>query len=121
MTAQDAAGNTVTAFTGSQALTFSGPSNSPNGTAPSYPSSVSFSSGVGTASVTLYHAQTTTLTAAQGSVTGTSGSIAVAAGANHQIAASAGSAQTAGTAFNVTLPPRTPAATRPGTFRGLRA
>ena len=33
VTAQDAAGNTVTAFTGSQALTFSGPANSPNATA----------------------------------------------------------------------------------------
>jgi hypothetical protein len=103
VTAQDAAGNTVTAFTGSQAVTFSGPSNAPNATPPSYPSSVNFSSGVGTAAVTLYDVQTTSLTGTQGSVNGTSGSIAVAAGANHQIAASAGSAQTAGTAFAVTL------------------
>ncbi|MFZ0378301.1 MAG: hypothetical protein WAL38_10775, partial [Solirubrobacteraceae bacterium] len=121
VTAQDAAGNTVTAFTGSQALTFSGPSNAPNGTAPSYPSSVNFSSGVGTASVTLYHAQTTTLTATQGSVTGTSGSIAVAAGANHQIAASAGSAQTAGTAFTVTLTAQDAWGNAPGSLAGTKS
>jgi hypothetical protein len=103
ITAEDASGNAVTSYTGSESLSFSGPSSSPNGTAPAYPSSVSFSNGVGTASVTLYHAQTTTLTATQNTITGTSGSIAVAAGPNHQIAASAGSTQTAGTAFTVTL------------------
>jgi trimeric autotransporter adhesin len=103
VTAQDAAGNTVVADTGSTSVSFSGPSSAPNGTAPTYPSSVNFSSGVGTASVTLYDVQSTTLTATQGSIAGTSASLTVGAGANHQIAASAGSAQTAGTAFNVAL------------------
>ena len=39
---------------------------------------MSFSSGVGSASVTLYDAQTTTLTATQGVLTGVSGSFTVA-------------------------------------------
>ena len=103
VSAQDAAGNTVTAYTGSEALSFSGPSNAPNGTAPAYPSSVSFSAGVGAASVTVYDAQTTTITATEGSITGTSGSVTVGAGASYQLVASAGATQTAGTAFNVTL------------------
>ena len=92
LTAQDAPGTPSSRYTGSQTISFSGPSNSPDGTAPAYPGSVSFSTGVGTASVTLYDAQSTTLTAAQGGASGTSGSITVAAGANHQIAASASSA-----------------------------
>ncbi len=103
VTAEDVAGNTVTAYSGSQALTFSGPASSLSGSAPTYPASVTFSSGVGTGSVTLYDAQSTTLTATQGPVTGTSGSFTVNAGANHQIVASAGASQVAGTAFNVTL------------------
>jgi hypothetical protein len=120
MTAEDASGNTVVAYTGSQAITFSGPSNSPGGTAPAYPGSVSFSAGLGTASVTLYDAQSTTLTAAQGSATGTSGSVVVAAGANHQIAASASSPQTAGTAFNVTLTAQDSWGNVPGTLSGTK-
>ncbi len=103
ITAHDAYGNTATGYTGSQTITFTGPANSPNATAPSYPASVTFTSGAGTASITLYDAQTTTLTATQSTVTGASGSFAVNAGANHAIAASAATPQTAGTAFNVTL------------------
>ncbi len=121
MTAEDASGNTVAAYTGSQAITFSGPSNSPGGAAPTYPSSVSFSGGVGTASVTLYDAQSTTLTAAQSAATGTSGSIAVGAGANHQIAASAVTPQTAGTAFNVTLTAQDAWGNTPGTLSGTKS
>ncbi len=121
ITAEDSSGNAVTSYTGSQSLNFSGPSSAPNGTAPAYPSSVSFSSGVDTASVTLYHAQTTTLTATQGSATGTSGSIAVVAGANHQIVASAGSAQTAGTAFNVTLTAQDAWGNVPGSLSGTKS
>jgi hypothetical protein len=121
ITAQDAAGNTVVAFTGSQAINFSGPSNSPNGTAPGYPASVSFASGVGTASITLYDAQTTTVTATQGAVTGTSNSFTVAAGANHQIAASASSPQVAGTAFNVTLTAQDAWGNVPATLSGTKS
>ena len=100
LTAQDAAGNTVVAYTGAQTIGFSGPSNSPGGAAPLYPASVSFASGVGTASVTLYDAQTTTVTATQGSASGASASITVGPGSNHQIATSAASPQVAGTAFS---------------------
>ena len=103
LTAEDAQGNTVTSYTGGQTIAFSGPSNAPSGTArptrrPS-PSRMASAS----ASITLFDAQTTTMTATQGSVSGTSGNITVNAGANHQIGASAASPQTAGTAFNVTL------------------
>ena len=120
LTAQDAAGNTVVAYTGAQAIGFSGPSSSPGGTAPGYPASVAFSNGVGTASVTLYDAQSTTLTAAQGAATGTSGSITVGAGANHQIGASATSPQTAGTAFSVTLTAQDSWGNTPGTLSGTK-
>jgi hypothetical protein len=79
LTAFDAYGNTATTYTGSQAVSFSDPASSPNGTAPTYPASVSFASGVGTASITLVDAQTTPLTATQGTLTGTSGSFVVQA------------------------------------------
>ena len=121
LTAEDAAGNTVLSYTGSQAITFSGPSNSPGGTAPAYPASVSFSNGVGTASVTLYDAQTTTLTATQGTVSGASSSITVGPGANHQIVASASSPQVAGTAFSVTLTAQDAWGNTPGTVSGTKS
>ena len=80
VTAKDAYANTATGYTGAKAVTFSGPSNAPNGTAPTYPGSVTFAAGVGTASITLTDVQTTTLTAsATGpAVTGTSASFSVA-------------------------------------------
>ena len=77
ITAFDQFGNTATGFTGTQCITFSGPANSPNGNVPAYPargacaagqSSVTFAAGVGTASITLYKAGSTTLTATQGAV-----------------------------------------------------
>ncbi len=82
ITALDAGGNTVTSFggTGGQAecLTFTGPHNSPNGTAPTYPgiggcpsgSSVTFTNGVGTARITLSDAETTSLRATAAFITG---------------------------------------------------
>jgi type II secretory pathway pseudopilin PulG len=100
--AQDQNGNTITGFTGNQAITFSGPSRSPSGNAPSYtnPVTVNFSGGVGTTTITLYDAQSTTLTATQGSVTG-SASLTVGAGAAKTIVATSGSGQSAarGTSF----------------------
>lgn len=80
ITATLPAGGTDVAYTGTQAVTFTGPSASPNGTSPSYPASVAFVAGVGTASITLFDAQTTTLTATQGSITGTSASFTVGTG-----------------------------------------
>jgi len=70
-------GSTNTNYTGSQAMSFSGPSNAPNGTAPTYPANVTFTSGVGTASITLFKAQTTTITATSGNLSGTSGAVGV--------------------------------------------
>jgi hypothetical protein len=82
ITALDAHGNTVPSYAGSRPIAFSGPANSPSRQSPSYPAAVSFTGGVGTASpVKLYDAQTTTLTAKEGSLEGTSGSITVKAAA----------------------------------------
>jgi hypothetical protein len=101
ITAKDTFGNGVS---GTQALTFSGPSNSPNSTAPSYPSSVSFTNGSGSASVTLTDAQSTTITVKQGAVSGTSGSFTVspATAASLSLAA-ASTTPTAGVADNLTI------------------
>ena len=53
ITALDAYGNTATGYTGSQTITFTGPANSPGGTAPTYPASVTFTNGVANPSITL--------------------------------------------------------------------
>jgi hypothetical protein len=58
-------------------VAFTGPSDSPDGTAPAYPASVTFAGGVGTAAVTVFDAETTTLTATQGTLAGTSGTFTV--------------------------------------------
>ena len=50
--ATDTYGNVATSYQGNETLSFSGPANSPNGTAPSYPTPVSFIAGSATASVT---------------------------------------------------------------------
>ncbi len=104
LTALDAYGNTATGYTGAQAVVFSGPASSPNGHAPAYPASVTFTGGVGTASITLFDAQSTTLTATQGSVTGTSGSFTVnSTGTTTAFTVSNPGTQTAGTAFSVAI------------------
>jgi hypothetical protein len=104
LTALDAYGNTATNYTGSREVTFSGPSESPSKTKPAYPSSVSFSSGVGTASVTLYDAQSTTLTAKEGTLSGASTSFTInATTTTTQFGLSTPATQTAGTAFNETI------------------
>lgn len=79
-------GGTDTSYSGIQTVTFSGPAASPSGSSPSYPASVTFSSGVGTASITLYDAETTTITASQGMVAGSSASFTVAVGSASQLA-----------------------------------
>jgi len=70
ITALDTYGNTEVSYTGSHSITFSGPSNSPApaSTPATYdgspsPDSITFTSGVGSASVKLYDAQTVTLNA----------------------------------------------------------
>ena len=77
ITAKLAGGTTDTSYSGTKSIVFSGPSNSPNATAPTYPSTVSFTSGVGVASIILPDAQSTTLTATQSAVTGSTTSFSV--------------------------------------------
>jgi hypothetical protein len=79
-------GATDTSYAGSKTLTFTGPGTSPGGTAPSYPASVTFANGVGTANITLYKAETTALTATQGAIKGTSPNFTVSAGSAARIA-----------------------------------
>ncbi len=107
LTAQDAGGNTVTAFTGANCVTFSGPLTSPGGNAPTYPdngacptgsSSVNFSNGVGTAPITLFDAQTTTLTATDASIGGSTASFTVSPGSASSFSLSSPS-PIAGTSF----------------------
>ncbi len=99
LTGTDAYGNP---FTGTVSPTFSGPANSPNGTAPNYPATVTFTNGTAAPLVTLYDAQTTTLKVTSGGVSGTSTNFTVAAGPFAGFTMS-NPTPTAGTAFNETI------------------
>jgi hypothetical protein len=103
LTALDAYGNTATGYSGAKTIAFSGPASSPNATAPAYPASVSFSSGVGNASLTLYKAESTTLSAKDGSIAGTSGSFTVSPAGASSFSVPTPATQTAGSAFEQTL------------------
>ncbi len=73
ITAKLPSGPTDTSYSGAKSVVFSGPANSPNGTAPTYPATVTFTNGAGTATITLFNAApSTTLTATAGAITGTS-------------------------------------------------
>lgn len=61
---------TDTAYSGVRTLTFSGPGNAPSGAAPTYPATVTFTSGVGAASVTLRRAETVALAVTDGTRSG---------------------------------------------------
>jgi hypothetical protein len=90
LTATDEWGNITTGYVGNKTLTWSGPANSPNGTAPEYPTSattVTFTEGVGTASaIKLYDAQSTTLKAKESSIEGTSASLTLTAAVPERLA-----------------------------------
>jgi hypothetical protein len=91
LTAQDANGNTVTSYDPSQkqTITWSGPTNSPNTTAPTLPAGkVSFQNGVSTTplTVTLTDAGKQTLTATDGSSNTGSAAVTVAGAAPTQLA-----------------------------------
>jgi hypothetical protein len=104
ITAQLWSGGTDTSYTGSKTLTFTGPSTSAKGNAPTYPATVTFTNGVATnVPITLYTAETTTLTATQGLITGTSNSFTVAGKAASGFTIDTVGTQTAGTAFGVTV------------------
>jgi Cadherin-like domain len=77
LTAVDANSNIDTTYSGFKTITYSGPANSPNGTAPSYTESVTFNNGLATGiATTLTAAETTTITAAvaDGTVNGVASS-----------------------------------------------
>ncbi len=66
-------------YTGAKTLTFSGPGTSASGAAPGYPATVTFTGGVGTTTITLYDAESTSLTVADGARTGSRNVTIVAA------------------------------------------
>jgi hypothetical protein len=103
VTAWDTWHNTAKSYTGAKTLSFSEPSSSPSGLAPSYPATVTFSSGAGSASIKLYDAQTTTLKAKEGAIEGITGSFTVKAAATKKLSLPTPFEQEAGSAFNVTL------------------
>jgi hypothetical protein len=82
---------TDTAYTGVHALTMTGPPNSRNGDAPTLPPSVTFASGVGTATITLFDATTATLNVTDGVRSGST-SITVQAAAAAALTFSSSSA-----------------------------
>jgi len=103
VTAWDPWHNTAKSYAGAKTVTFSEPASSPSGLAPSYPATVTFTAGAGTASIKLYDVQSTTLKAKEGTIEGTTGSFAVKAGATKKFTAPTPAEQEAGIAFNVTL------------------
>ena len=107
ITAIDTWGNTVTNYSGTKTLTWTGtgtPANSPNGTAPLYPTNpVTFTSGSATVAITLYDAQTgVVLKTSDGTISGTSATFNVVAGGYSQLVLSTPS-PTAGTSFTETV------------------
>jgi hypothetical protein len=122
LTAVDPYGNTATTYTGSQTIAFTGPASSPNGKAPAYPTSVSFGAGVGTASITLYDAQTTALAATQGGVSGSSASFTVSAATASSLSlAAASTSPTAGEADNLTISALDPSGNTAVSYTGSKA
>ncbi len=71
-----------TTYSGPHVLTFSGPSASPDGDVPTYPATVTFSAGIGVASVTLVAAESAVLTVSDGTRNGTAPVIVAAAASN---------------------------------------
>ena len=101
-------GNEVdTNYSGIETITFSGPTNSPNGTAPIYTANVTFNNGVATGiATTLTAAETTTITAAaaDGTADGVvSSSLTVVAGVMDHYALNAASPQNVTKAFPLTV------------------
>jgi type II secretory pathway pseudopilin PulG len=95
---------TDTSYTGSKILTFTGPGISAKGNGPTYPATVTFTNGIATnVPITLFKAETTTLQATQGPVTGTSNSFTVNGGAVAGYSIDTVGTQQAGTAFGVTV------------------
>jgi hypothetical protein len=103
VTALDTWHNTAKSYAGAKTLSFSEPASSPNGKAPVYPATVTFTAGAGTASIKLYDAQNTTLKATEGTIEGVTGSFTVKAATTKKFTVPTPPEQEAGVAFNVTL------------------
>ena len=89
---------------GPQTVNWSGPSSSPNGTAPTYGSStINFSNGSGSTTITLYDAQSTTLTASSTAFSGTSASFTVGSGSLSIFTLPSPGNQMAGAGFSQTV------------------
>ena len=67
---------------------------------------MTFAAGVGSASITLFKAESTTLTATEASISGVSGSFTVDPGSANNFLVPTPGTQTAGVAFNETLTAR---------------
>ena len=72
LTAVDNYNNLVTSYSGAKTITYSGPANSPSGSVPTYITAVTFANGQSTTALatTLKDAQTTTITASDGTLPG---------------------------------------------------
>jgi hypothetical protein len=103
ITAWDTWHNIAKSYAGTKTLSFSEPASSPNGKAPVYPATVTFTTGAGTASIKLYDAQSTTLKATESAIEGTSAAFTVKAAATKKLSVPTPVEQEAGVAFNVTL------------------
>lgn len=103
LTATDEWGNTTAGYAGAKTILWSGPSSSPSGKAPTYPATVTFTAGLGTASIKLYDSQSTTLKAVEGAIEGTSVSLSVKPAAVKKFSVPTPAEQEAGAPFAVTL------------------
>jgi len=91
---------------GNHVITYSGPSNAPDGTPPSYTTSVDFTNGVATATLitTLYNAEIVALTTKEGAVSFTNPfALTINPGTADHFAISGSNTQTAGSPQTVTI------------------
>ena len=70
-----------TTYTGTKTVAFSGPSASPSGQTPSYPATVTFTAGIGHATIALFDAGSATLVATDGTRSGSTPVVVQAGGA----------------------------------------
>ncbi|WP_269009631.1 invasin domain 3-containing protein [Aquirufa ecclesiirivi] len=110
ITAKDASGNTATGYTGTKSITFSGanasssPATNPTvaGTNFGTATSVTFSNGVATASLSLYHVESAVVAASDGSITAAGSdrlTVAVSTGSFSTFVVTISSPQQSGTGF----------------------
>lgn len=105
ISATDSYFNVNTGYSGGKTLAYSGPANAPDTTPPSYTTSVSFTSGQSTTTLTtiLYKAETTTITVTDGGSYGyASSSLTVNAGGINNYLVTASTPQIAATCFTGT-------------------